>query len=323
MSRSVARELTRDERMQVVVKNAMEDGWSAELTAGGHIKFTHPLVNRVVFGPSTPSDYRSTKNAEAELGSVLKQSMETFDRLGKDREYAKTLDAAAKERGDDTVFYNCPACLGNDKKKTFVKAEALAAHMAKEHPAPKLEPKPKPVPDEGPGEPEPKPKEATVRKRKTVDVDPEVEKEALDSLTELFEDYYRARPNKPFNIDDVIKDLKLPNSMRVRKGVANRALQIRKRQEKKPWLNRNGHLEVIGRGRYAYVVPTELDSAPDEVKTATNVTNVTNTTEGPTEKRDPVVPSGRLYEWVAETSDGRHIVKDDQGKVYFATFSEI
>ena len=58
-----------------VVRRAEEQGWRAERTSGGHLKFKHEC-GAVVFGAATPSDHRSIKNLVAMM-SRKTRSMST------------------------------------------------------------------------------------------------------------------------------------------------------------------------------------------------------------------------------------------------------
>ena len=50
-----------------------DDGWEAAKTGGGHWRLTHPEAKNPVFMAATPSDWRSTLNAEAELRRALRR----------------------------------------------------------------------------------------------------------------------------------------------------------------------------------------------------------------------------------------------------------
>lgn len=295
MSRSTAKQLTRDERLQEVIVEAIGDGWEAELSPGGHIKFTHPYVDEFVFGPSSPSDHRASKNLRSRLRRTLRQAVdEKFSRLGSDPEFAKDVDEAIGDHG----MFDCSACRGQGKRKGFLSAQALAAHMAKQHPAAPLMEEPEPTPLMQEPEPEDDMSDTATGTMQ--------ELEALRRMTELFDDYCLNHQNEPFTIDDVIEELNLPNTRNVRRSIANRVTTAKKQKERNP--RRRRFLANPSRGVYKYVTP---DSTEDVKVEGAKVGGATS------------VPSGRLYEWVTETTDGRHIVKDDQGKVYFATFTEL
>lgn len=299
MSRSTAKELTRDERMQGVVVKALEDGWEAELTANGHIKFTHPYVDTPIYGPSSPSDYRSPKNTRSKLKSTLRQAVdEKMKDLGSDPAFAKDIDEALDEYGSEGLF-QCAACFGQGKKKGFMSAQALAAHMSKQHPATPLSQEPDTEEDD------------MDDMKSATDTTGVSELEALQRMSELFRNYCHDHANEPFTMDDVIEELRLPNTREVRRAISNRVTTAKKRRQRHP--RRRQYLESPQRGVYRYVIPNEPTHEP--------VAPVVKVEEREAE-RTPT-PSGRLYEWVTETTDGRHIVKDDQGKVYFATFTEL
>lgn len=53
-------------------KRALELGYSAQLTANSHIKYTHLLVTKPIFGSSTPTDYRGGINCIKQLERALR-----------------------------------------------------------------------------------------------------------------------------------------------------------------------------------------------------------------------------------------------------------
>ena len=58
--------------MTKLLRELERDGFTATRTAGGHLRFSHPLIVGVVFGPSTPSDRRGVKNLVAMLKGRLR-----------------------------------------------------------------------------------------------------------------------------------------------------------------------------------------------------------------------------------------------------------
>jgi hypothetical protein len=54
-----------------LIKLAAELGYSAEPTAGGHIRFVHPS-GALVHSASTPSDHRALRTARADLRRELR-----------------------------------------------------------------------------------------------------------------------------------------------------------------------------------------------------------------------------------------------------------
>lgn len=50
-----------------VVDHAVRHGWTQTRTRGGHLRLTPPDGGRVLFSPSTPSDYRGIRNLAAQL----------------------------------------------------------------------------------------------------------------------------------------------------------------------------------------------------------------------------------------------------------------
>lgn len=53
---------------------AEELGYQILLTNGGHIKYVHPKVPKPIFGSSTPTDYRGTKNCIKMLERELRRA---------------------------------------------------------------------------------------------------------------------------------------------------------------------------------------------------------------------------------------------------------
>lgn len=51
------------------------NGWCYGRTAGGHIKFTHPLIRTPVFTSSTPRCTRGWKNARSDMRKLMKMAM--------------------------------------------------------------------------------------------------------------------------------------------------------------------------------------------------------------------------------------------------------
>lgn len=50
------------------LRRALErDGFTVQDTPGGHTRITHPDKPGIVFGPSTPSDWRALKNMKAQI----------------------------------------------------------------------------------------------------------------------------------------------------------------------------------------------------------------------------------------------------------------
>jgi predicted RNA binding protein YcfA (HicA-like mRNA interferase family) len=52
--------------MQQIVKVARAQGWEVTPTRNGHLRFRSP-DGAMIFGPSTPSEYRGVKNKIADL----------------------------------------------------------------------------------------------------------------------------------------------------------------------------------------------------------------------------------------------------------------
>lgn len=51
-----------------IIDAAREQGWRVELTSGGHLRFLpRDRSEPPVYGPSTPSEYRSVKNVVGKL----------------------------------------------------------------------------------------------------------------------------------------------------------------------------------------------------------------------------------------------------------------
>ena len=54
------------------LRRARRDGWQASPTRGGHIRLEHPDAAGPVIAPSTPSDWRSLANTQAEMRRQLR-----------------------------------------------------------------------------------------------------------------------------------------------------------------------------------------------------------------------------------------------------------
>ena len=133
-------------------------GYEAERTSGGHIRFVHKSVSEPIFCPSTPSDHRSLRNTEAMLiGRLSEVANET---LKKDPLRGEKYDS-------DASAFSCPACQGRGVQRVFAHPQGLIAHMAKDHPAPSLEPEPEleAAPSERAEKEEPVPNEETENSR--------------------------------------------------------------------------------------------------------------------------------------------------------------
>lgn len=101
-------------------------GYEAENTKGGHIKFVHPKVSKPIFCSSTPSEYRSLKNTESMLARAVNSIA---------NDVRKTNKVIVDSEDEDSGGYDCPACLGNGVKRSFLYPDGLIAHMADAHPA--------------------------------------------------------------------------------------------------------------------------------------------------------------------------------------------
>ncbi len=53
--------------MKTLVREAEAQGWTVEVTGGGHYKWTPPDSERRIFSPTTPGDRRALKNLVAHL----------------------------------------------------------------------------------------------------------------------------------------------------------------------------------------------------------------------------------------------------------------
>jgi predicted RNA binding protein YcfA (HicA-like mRNA interferase family) len=302
MSRGRAREFTKDERMQEVVAEALSDGWDAETTKGGHIRFVHPLVDSPVFAPSSPSDYRSAKNTRSQLNNALTQAQ---DQALSSREAAREADERMEEVGRRPLI-PCQACRGQGNDKSFVSAEALVAHMGKVHPAPPLKQEPEPEPEPEPETPVQMPEEAPMPAH--------THGPTLDEFMVFLEETHdptmtpEEAAEAGFTIDHVLEHFELPNTVPNRKAISNRVQSLLKRT--------NPPIRTIGRGQYAYI---PIDDAEELSAPPPAPAPQANNGQRP----EPNADHHRLYEWVADTTDGRVIVKDDAGKVYFATFEEL
>jgi predicted RNA binding protein YcfA (HicA-like mRNA interferase family) len=57
--------------LRQVVRQYAKHGFRVSRTKGGHLRFEGPN-GELVFGASTPSDYRSLKNLKAQLDRVIR-----------------------------------------------------------------------------------------------------------------------------------------------------------------------------------------------------------------------------------------------------------
>jgi hypothetical protein len=48
-----------------------KEGWSAEVTGGGHLKLSHPNTRERIYTASTPSDHRAQRKLQAQLRKAL------------------------------------------------------------------------------------------------------------------------------------------------------------------------------------------------------------------------------------------------------------
>jgi hypothetical protein len=55
-----------------IIRWANERGWSVELTNGSHLKFIKP-GKPIIFGSSTPGDWRAIKNVKAKMERADRQ----------------------------------------------------------------------------------------------------------------------------------------------------------------------------------------------------------------------------------------------------------
>ena len=61
--------------LRQLVRQYAEHGFRVNRTKGGHLRFDGPN-GELVFGASTPSDYRSLKNLKAQLDRVIRSRTE-------------------------------------------------------------------------------------------------------------------------------------------------------------------------------------------------------------------------------------------------------
>ena len=118
-----------DKDVRDLVRRAEDLGYTAVRTNGGHVKLTHPYVEMPIFCPSTPSEYRSLKNAEALIYRSVAPSAN--DRLRNDLDRADEITA---QIAGPREVNECPACRGRGVVKSFAHPQGLVAHMVKEHP---------------------------------------------------------------------------------------------------------------------------------------------------------------------------------------------
>lgn len=135
--------LSGSKEVRELVKWAEDElGYVAERTGGGHIRFLHDDVEKPIFCPSSPSDYRSLRNTEALLiASLAERTVAEFKK-----------DPLNVPEFPKSASFFCPACRNRGVEKLFSHPQGLAAHMSKEHPAMPLEHEPEPQSEAVPSE---------------------------------------------------------------------------------------------------------------------------------------------------------------------------
>jgi predicted RNA binding protein YcfA (HicA-like mRNA interferase family) len=59
-------------RIKKTARELAKDGWTGELTNGGHIRWRHPDAIRPIISGSTPSDHRAVRNTQAKMRRALR-----------------------------------------------------------------------------------------------------------------------------------------------------------------------------------------------------------------------------------------------------------
>lgn len=62
--------MTKRSDISRLTKQAVEQGFTVERSKSGHWKITNPNTGRMVFIPSTPSDWRAVLNAASTLKKI-------------------------------------------------------------------------------------------------------------------------------------------------------------------------------------------------------------------------------------------------------------
>ncbi|MFG6572097.1 hypothetical protein ACGYLO_10870 [Sulfitobacter sp. 1A13353] len=83
-----------------------EDGWSISKTNGGHLKLEHPKASKAIFGPCSPSDYRSRHNVVRKCNIAIGEAAREEKVFGpapkqkelSDREFTSILKSSKKMR---------------------------------------------------------------------------------------------------------------------------------------------------------------------------------------------------------------------------------
>lgn len=176
MTTTDTRKLSSDRETRELIKEFEEYGWEVETTNGGHLRFTHPDVDKPVFASKSPSDHRSVENTRAALTREIAYSVA--------KRRPEVLDAYVEENPDET--YRCPACLGNGVDRVFMHPVGLVNHMESEHPA-------EPFQDEPQDDPQESVPQETAHEEKTVSAPKTNEeqitrKELEEAVVELYED---------------------------------------------------------------------------------------------------------------------------------------
>jgi predicted RNA binding protein YcfA (HicA-like mRNA interferase family) len=55
-----------------VAKLARQEGWSIEVTGGGHVRLTHPRAKRYVIASYTTTDWHALKKVRAAMRRALR-----------------------------------------------------------------------------------------------------------------------------------------------------------------------------------------------------------------------------------------------------------
>jgi len=78
----------------------MKDGWTATKTNGGHWRLTHPEVDKPIFCPSTPSDWRSMLNTQA----LIRRSRRSDDIQDSTEQKTKIIKSKPKPNNTQVIF---------------------------------------------------------------------------------------------------------------------------------------------------------------------------------------------------------------------------
>lgn len=300
MAGASATDLSPDKEVRDLIAYAVTLGYRAYRTNGGHIGFAHPLIDRPIFGPSTPSEYRSLKNTRAKLKREAERAEEEW-----------RTHVQPKRAGEDQWSVDCPSCLKDGKRKGFFSPEALTQHFIDEH-------------------------TPSIEELRSTEPKHEQEREVSDNVVKIqhkqegrvtWEDVVAWLKETKEPGDRVTRQEVLKN-FEDREGAAGAVETLRSRADREnDWLDRLVPNTEWSQGVYAWAPANWDPSTGEEIEwDDEEESKVSGNGDSGSRAREVVLSSemkrpktkGKMYEVINEFVDGQLLLRDDEGALYTA-----